>query len=385
MAHFDDWVTDPQLRREEIEAFVRDPRRVAEPWLSRYAVWTSSGTSGVPGIYVQDPEALAIYAALLSVRFEFGPMVPDPWQLATGRSRMALVAATGGHFAGVVWWLRQCRLHPVLAAHTRVFSILQPLDELVGRLNEWQPAYLGSYPTMLALLAREQRAGRLRLRPRALWSGGEVLTAADRHEIGEAFGCQVLEDYGASECMQIAFGCRHGRLHLNDDWVVLEPVDAHGHPVRAGQPSHTVLLTNLANRVQPLIRYDLGDSVTMGTTPCPCGNRRPTLSVQGRRDDVLLLEAGGAEPLRVLPLAIETVIEEEAGIHRFQLIQTAPDALCLRVDLPGARRAAKVLARFLKAQGAANVKVAVEDCAPEVNPVSGKLCRIRALAGRRSG
>jgi phenylacetate-coenzyme A ligase PaaK-like adenylate-forming protein len=146
-----------------------------------------------------------------------------------------------------------------------------------------------------------------------------------------------------------------------------------------------VLLTNLANRVQPLIRYDLGDSVTMGTTPCPCGNRRPTLSVQGRRDDVLLLEAGGAEPLRVLPLAIETVIEEEAGIHRFQLIQTAPDALCLRVDLPGARRAAKVLARFLKAQGAANVKVAVEDCAPEVNPVSGKLCRIRALAGRRSG
>ena len=390
MAHFDDWVTDPQVRRSELEAFVRDPHRIAEPWLGRYAVWTSSGTSGVPGIYVQDPEALAIYAALLTVRFEFGPMVPDPWQLAAGPSRMALVAATGGHFAGVVWWLRQCRLHPALAAHTRVFSILQPLGELVAQLNDWRPAFLGSYPTMLALLAREQRAGRLSLRPRSLWSGGEVLTAADRHDIEEAFGCPVLEDYGASECMQIAFGCRHGCLHLNDDWVVLEPVDAHGQPVPAGQPSHTVLLTNLANRVQPVIRYDLGDSVTMDSAPCACGSRRPTVRVQGRRDDVLLLDAGGAEPLRVLPLAIETVIEEEAGIHRFQLIQTAPDALCLRVDAPGARRragavrrAAKALARFLRAQGAGNVKLATEDCAPEINPLSGKLCRIRALPRAR--
>ncbi len=386
MANFDDWVTDPQLRRRELEAFVRDPARVAEPWLGKYAVWTSSGTTGVPGIYVQDPDALAIYAALLTTRFEFGPMVADPWQMPGASARMALVAATGGHFAGVVWWERQCRLHPLLAAHTRVFSILQPLDALAAQLNDWQPAFVGSYPTMLALLAHEQCEGRLKIRPRAVWSGGEALTAADRVAIADGFGCPVVEDYGASECMQIAFGCRHGRLHLNDDWVVLEPVDEHGDPVPPGEPSHTVLLTNLANRVQPVIRYDLGDSVTADTTPCPCGQRRPSVRVQGRRDDVLVLDGTGGARVQLLPLALETVIEEEAGVHRFQLIQTSRNELCLRVDGAGARqravagrRAARALARFLKAQGVGPVELKLDDCAPQVNPVSGKLRRVRAL------
>jgi len=390
MAHFDDWVTDPQLRLHELQAFIRDPERIAEPWLGKYSVWTSSGTTGVPGIYVQDPEALAVYAALLTIRFEFGPLTPDPWQLAGAPARMALVAATGGHFAGVVWWERQCRLHPMLAAQTRVFSILEPIGELVARLNEWQPAFLGSYPTLLSLLEREQREGRLDIHPRALWSGGEALTASERASIEQGFGCKVLEDYGASECMQIAFGCRHGRLHLNDDWVVLEPVDEHWRPVPAGQPSATVLLTNLANRVQPVIRYDLGDSVTMDTTPCACNNRRPSVRVQGRRDDVLVLDGAGGAPVRVLPLAIETVIEEEAGIHRFQLTQTAHDALCLRVEghdarqrASGCRRAAKALERFLKLQGIGRVGLTLDDCPPEANPVSGKLRRIRALPAAR--
>ena len=387
MAHFDDWVTDPRLHRRELEAFVRDPARIAEPWLGEYAVWTSSGTTGVPGIYVQDAEALAIYAALLTIRFEFGPMVPDPWQIAGAPARMALVAATEGHFAGVVWWQRQCRVHPLLAASTQVFSILQPLGELVARLNDWQPAFVGSYPTMLALLAREKQEGRLKIRPRSLWSGGEGLTAADRSAIGQAFDCAVLEDYGASECMQIAFGCRHGRLHLNDDWVVLEPVDERWQPVPDGQPSATVLLTNLANRVQPVIRYDLGDSVTMEHTPCECGNRRASVRVQGRRDDVLVLDGVDGRPVRLLPLAIETVIEEETGIHRFQLIQTARNALRLRIDAPGARRRAsdgrralQALERFFNAQRASPVELQLDDRAPEIDRVSGKLRRVRALA-----
>lgn len=59
-------------------------------------------------------------------------------------------------------------------------------------------------------------------------------------------------------------------LHLNADWVILEPVDAALRPVPPGNPSHSTLLTNLANRVQPIIRYDLGDSVTMLPAPPSC-------------------------------------------------------------------------------------------------------------------
>ncbi len=301
--------------------------------------------------------------------------------------KVAFVGATGGHFAGTASFERLRWLNPWIRSRARSFSILDPLPELVRALNDHQPTMLGTYPSAACLLAQEQGAGRLDIRPREIWTGGEGLSPVQRERIASSFGCRVHNEYGASEFLNIAFECEHGALHVNDDWVVLEPVDEDGDPVPPGQPSRTVLLTNLANRVQPVIRYDLGDSVTVDTTPCPCGQRRPSVRVQGRRDDVLVLDGAGGADVRLLPLAIETVIEEEAGVHRFQLIQTSRNALCLRVDAPGARqravacrRAARALARFLKAQGVGAVELKLDDCPPQVNPVSGKLRRVRASA-----
>ena len=54
----------------------------------------------------------------------------------------------------------------------------------------------------------------------------------------------------------MAYDCGQGWLHVNSDWVILEPVEADYSPTPPGQASHTVLLTNLANRIQPIIRYD---------------------------------------------------------------------------------------------------------------------------------
>ncbi len=384
MENFDDWVTDPAIRLDDVRRFVADPSRVGEAFLGRYAVWTSSGTTGVPGIYVQDEEALAIYGALLSAQSDFAPAA-DPRALVGGPARLALVAATGGHFAGVVWWQRLCRMYPMLAAQARVFSILEPLDTLREALAEWNPTSIASYPTVLKQLAAEQRAGRLRIAPRTLLSGGEALCDGERRAIEETFGCPVVEDYGASECMNIAHSCREHRLHLNEGWVVLEPVDERMRAVPPGRASFTVLLTNLANRVQPIVRYDLGDSVTINAEPCDCGDERPTLHVSGRADDVLEFDAHHGEFVRVLPLALETVLEEHGGLERFQLTQTARDELSLRIESDDERerrhafdRAHHALAQFLAKQGAGPVRVRLDEEAPQVDRTSGKLRRIRS-------
>src|SRR5690606_20315771 len=176
-----------------------------------------------------------VHGALLSAQADFAPTA-DPRTLVGGPARMALVAATGGHFAGLVWWQRLCRMYPMLAAQARVFSILEPLDALCAALAEWNPTSIASYPTVLVQLPDEQRAGRLRLAPRSLLSGGEGLSDHDRRAIEEAFGCAVVEDYGASECLNIAHGCGEGRLHVHDDWVVVEPVDERMRPVPSGEP-----------------------------------------------------------------------------------------------------------------------------------------------------
>src|SRR5947199_10112264 len=148
---------------------------------------------------------------------------------------------------------------------------MEPLDRLIATINAFAPVYLASYPTMLTLLAEERVAGRLRVAHAIVWSGGEFLAPGACAELEQAFDCPVLNEYGASECMSIAFGCREGWLHVNADWVLLEPVDRDYRPTPPGQLSHTVLLTNLANRVQPIIRSDLGHSVV--AQPATCSRR----------------------------------------------------------------------------------------------------------------
>lgn len=386
MTRFDDWVTDPAIRLDEVQAFIADPARIGEPYLGRYAVWTSSGSTGRPGIFVQDEEALAVYDALLSARFPSAGAAPSPFATLAAGGRFALVAALGGHFAGVVSWERLRRQHPWMALSTRAFSVLQPLPELVAQLQAWRPSVIASYPTTLLLLAAERRTGRLDLRPRALWSGGETLSNAERGEIADAFGCPVIDGYGASECMQIAYDCGCDALHVNSDWVLLEPVDPHGAPVPPGQASATVVLTNLANRAQPLLRYDLGDSVTLLEAPCRCGSPFPAIRVSGRRDDILQLEADDGRLLRLAPLAVATVVEEEGGVHRFQVIQAAPRRLRVRFETPpGDTRAATMgrivsaLRGYLAQQGLHHVDIVEDPEPPRADPVSGKLREVLGM------
>jgi phenylacetate-coenzyme A ligase PaaK-like adenylate-forming protein len=226
-------------------------------------------------------------------------------------------------------------------------------------------------------------AGRLEIDPAGLWSGGECLPATARAEIEAAFACPVVNEYGASECMSIAFGCDEGWLHVNADWVLLEPVGDDGRPTPPGEPSRTVLLTNLANRVQPIIRYDLGDSVVVKPEPCGCGSLLPAIEVEGRHDDVLSLVAPDGGIVRLLPLALTTVVEDAVRVSRFQIVQTAPDRLLLRVDGRGPvdRQAAwhavdKALHRYLVQQALPNVRVGLDKRGPCADRRSGKLRKV---------
>ena len=291
MHNFDTWATDRRITRESVDAFLREPQRVADAYLDRYLVWTSSGTSGEPGIFVQDPFSLGVYDALDALRLRAGKGT----SLANWRAgqRVAYVGATGGHFAGNASISRLQRIVPAwmrpFAPAVQIFSVLDPLRQLVDELQAYQPTVLITYPSCAAALAQEQTAGRLRLRLAETWCGGEQLSASQHQQIHAGFGGVVRNNYGASEFFAIAWACPQQQLHLNDDWVILEPVDERGRLVPPGTPSHSVLLTHLANQVQPLLRYDLGDRVRFVGQACACGSAFPVIEVEGRADDTVQL------------------------------------------------------------------------------------------------
>jgi phenylacetate-coenzyme A ligase PaaK-like adenylate-forming protein len=387
MDRFDDVVTDPALRRDAVEQFVADPDRVGELLHGRYSVYTTSGTTGRPGVFLHDPGASAVYQALVARLYLSVLSLQLVRRRIAGHRRTAAVFVSGGHFAGAAGIARAQRQYPRLAAGSRLFSALDPLPTLVRELNEFRPAMLAGYPSALDLLAAEQREGRLHLTPALLLAGGEHLSAAARQRMQEAFGAPVRDTYSASEFPGMAYDCGHGWLHLHADWLVLEPVTSDHAPVPPGELSDTVLLTNLANRVQPLIRYDLGDRVLVSPDPCPCGSPLPALRVEGRTNDVLTLTSAGTT-VRVLPLALVTVVEDVPGVRRCQLVQSDASTLRVRLDTAPTADADTVweqvlrrLEEYLTAQGAGAIGVERASEKPVVEERSGKLGQVIVRSG----
>lgn len=387
MRHFDCWVTDPALRLPALRTFLADPRQIGQPFLGRYQVWESSGSSGTPAVFVQDARAMAVYDALEGLRRArprtfFG--WPDPMPLG---QRIAFVGAISGHFASVVSVQRLRQLNPFFGAALRSFSIAQPIGALVAQLNAFAPSVVATYPSAAAMLADEAARGTLRLALREVWTGGETLGPAVRQHVAQQLGCPVRNSYGASEFLAMGWECTEGRMHLNTDWVILEPVDRQHRPVPAGTRSHTVLLTNLANHVQPLIRYDLGDQVTFAAERCSCGSPLPVIDVQGRHDDALVMAGRGGRPVTLLPLALSTVLEDEAGVFDFQLCQRDARTLVLRLGERGkaavsaAERCHCALHAFGARQGVDRLRVVDELGVAPVRGRSGKVQRIVAPAG----
>lgn len=380
MRGFEQWVADPRLQWPAVSAFLADAANLGRAFAGEFVLWESSGSSGAPAVFVQDAAAMAVYDALEAWRRLQRAF--DPWYFG---ERIVFIGATGGPFASTVTVERLRQVNPVMAHNLRSISLLQPTADVVAQLHRARPTVLSTYPTVAVLLAREAAAGRLRLSVREVWTGGETLTASMRVLIEQQFGCRVINSYGASEFLALASPCRCGSLHVNSDWALLEAVDERHQPVPPGTTSHTCLLTNLANHVQPIIRYDLGDRIRIVPQACPCGSRFPVIEVEGRCDDMLELRGEAGRPVMLLPLAMTTVMEEQGGLYDFQIVQVAPDRLELwsEAQAPSMARARAALSAYLERQGAGQVAVTAVHRAPGRRGASGKFQRVVRIGSPR--
>jgi phenylacetate-coenzyme A ligase PaaK-like adenylate-forming protein len=174
----------------------------------------------------------------------------------------------------------------------------------------------------------------------------------------------------------LAASCGQG-LHINDDLVVVEPVDTFGSPVGAGVRSARLYLTNLINHALPLIRYELTDEVTLLYQQCPCGSAHRLISdPQGRLDETFQYRG-----VRVHPPVFRSVLGLQRSVVEYQVRQTARGAtVAIRgngpVD-PGAIQAA--LRRDLLGVGLPAPDVAVTVVERLERQVSGKLKRFIPL------
>ncbi len=241
--HFDEMVTDRTLTRRRIADFLArssDPEELLD---GRYHVLHTSGTSGTVGYYVFSHEGW-IKGASHVVRAS-----PLRW-----RRRVAYVAATRGHFAGVSLMLAGNDGTNRLFHEVRTFDCGQPLAQTVAQLNEFQPEAVSGYATMLKQLAEAQERGELRIKPAHIGNGGEALFPEVKSYLERVFQVPVLNGYASSEHLYMAMTLPGADgMHLLEDDLIFEL-----------GPDDTCV-TNLFNDVLPLIRHRMDDVLVPDT------------------------------------------------------------------------------------------------------------------------
>jgi len=266
MNHYDEIVTDPRIDLARIEDHLA--RLTSDAYLlDSFHVMMSGGSSGKRGVFVYDFDGW-IVMGLSSVRvIPLMDMIPARETAAyfTAENAAHGSAAVGQSFAP--WFVDSFKAFvPV--------PISLPLSEIVERLNAVQPTVISGFPSVARQLCVAAADGRLRIRPRAFMLGSEPLYPDVRAALERLFSARIYNFYGCTEASCIGFSCTAGPgMHLSDDLVAVEPVDARGNPVGPGEPSAKTLITNLFNTLMPLIRYEVDDSLTFmeSVAPCACG------------------------------------------------------------------------------------------------------------------
>jgi len=379
MANWDAVVTDRRLTLDLVEGHLAGLEADAYLFDEVHAV-ASGGSSGRRGVFVFGWQAWATaYAGFMRPTFLDRAATPE---LAAIPLRVAMIGArNASHMTSA---LAQTFVSP--AVDVARFPVTQPIGQIVTGLNSYQPLLLMGYPSMLALLAAEARAGRLRLLPRRIISTSEPLLPETRHALAEAFCAPVANMYGTSEAGPIGVGCFRGPgIHLCDDLVVVEPVDLAGRPVPPGVRSDKVYVTAISNPTLPLIRFEHTDQVTVLERSCPCGAAHTLIAdVQGRLDHVFTYPGGQL----VHPHVFGSLLRRDPGIVEYQVHQTPAGAEVLVVGAPADPAATgRALARELAALGVPDPAVEVRVVDRLERQATGKVRRFHPLeaAVSRSG
>lgn len=319
MDNYDDFVCDKNLKRKAIEKFIDDHPTTKDKFLNKYHIIHTSGSTGEIGIFAYGPNDWAILLAMAVNR------VTKTKLSIFDKHRLAYIGAMGGHYAGI----SLASSVPKYVCDFVSIDINSPVDEIVEKLNFFQPKTLSGYSSGAYLLAEEQLNGQLNIYPEQILCSGDAMSPHMHKKIVEAFGVEPTNYYAASESICMGSQCnKHKYLHLFDDWHVFD------------FDKQNLIITNLYNYSQPLIRYEMNDTVVLAEHACECEWSFPVVKkIAGRSEEFLWFNKkdGGREFIHPLVL-VEFFVE---GLDKFQFIQRSKNLLELHIVVHGNKEKVK--------------------------------------------
>lgn len=351
---------------KKIEAFTNNIENVGHMIDGKYLIFKTSGSTGNPATILYDKQNIDVASAVAAFR-TFARKEDFKAFMKNGKRTAGVFANYGFYLAcGMSKYLQ---LQMPKKKNKITVDVNAPEEQIIKELNDFAPSMLSGYPSNLALLSSFKE---LKIKPDVVITGGELLTDEIRKKLEDRFHCYVQTHYSCTEAGEVACECSEKHLHINEDWVIVEPVDKHNHPVGYGVRSDKALITNLSNYIQPFIRYEVTDRMIAHNEKCKCGKKSCWLKIEGRTDDILEFEHG----IFIAPMSFYKILEEIKEIDRFQLVQRSKETLALRLAADNKemafQKAGKQIQEFLRSKGLTNIEVYLSDELPQANKTSGK-------------
>jgi phenylacetate-coenzyme A ligase PaaK-like adenylate-forming protein len=338
LEHYNDWVTDRELTLDRVMQYVNRPVSDTSLLLGKYTALCTSGSTGTPLPMVRDDYHNKIHEAMLAQRLFF---VDNPELLDPTRHKVASIIHTSPAASSYNSYLRMIARYPQITDNILVISVLENIDETVRKLNAFQPELISGYASSLLLLAVEKEKGHLDIPVKLITNSAELLTKEAYDRIHAAFQCPVLNNYCMTEGGEIAMTHGSHDLYLNDDWIIVEPMEEGAY------------ITDLTNYVQPIIRYYVNDRVRI--TPSRVKGQGSKVKGQGSKVNQRSLPTGKSKGSMVngwdLPIleisgrtfetftlcgqtftmvSIVTKAEVWEGLLQWQVVQTTPESMEVR-------------------------------------------------------
>ena len=333
LKHFDELVTVPDLKQEEIRAFDTKGDVDRKPFKGKYHVVHSSGSTGRPGYFAYDDKAwgcmlLGIIRAAL-----WNMSMTQILALLIKKPRIVYIAATDGRYGGA---MAVGDGIDGIGASQLYLDIKTSLTEWISQIREFRPNIIIGYPSAIKILAEMVEKGDVEVKVCKVISCGEPLGANLREYLQKVFHTKIINIYGASESLAIGVEAdiQEGML-LFDDMNVVE--------VENG----VMYLTSLYNFAQPIIRYRISDSLSLRSANE--NDRYPftkAIGLLGRNEDILWFEDGKGKREFLHPLAMEGFCIE--GLKDYQFRQTTKDTFEMLAEISKKASEKKIRTEMLK-------------------------------------
>ncbi|KAA2215712.1 phenylacetate--CoA ligase family protein [Chryseobacterium sediminis] len=217
--------------------------------------------------------------------------------------------------------------------HVRYYSTFHIKDDYlkyyVEDLIRFAPEYLVGFPSTILEIAKYGIANGYDFpenKVKAVFPTAETITDETRYYIEKFFKTKLYNQYASSEGAPFIIECEKGNLHLELQTGVFEVLDENNQPAQSGR----LVVTSFNTAATPLVRYDIGDSITLedADKKCTCGNNNPLVKeILGRIDDFIYSVENGKINLG----NVSNTLKDTKGIIRFQAVQNKLDELELYV------------------------------------------------------